>query len=101
VQAFAAQREPLPRAGDRCVVPGGDGRPLAVVRTTDVRAGPLPSADDRFAQDQGEGDRTRAWWLDAHTRFSSRQCTAMGLTFSGAIGVVFERFDLVWPRART
>jgi hypothetical protein len=34
VQAFAAQDEPLPRAGDRCLVPGGDGRPLAIVRTT-------------------------------------------------------------------
>jgi len=40
VQAFAARGEPLPRAGDRCLVLGGDGRPLAVVRTTDVRAGP-------------------------------------------------------------
>ena len=66
VQAFAAQDEPLPRAGDRCLVLGGDGRPLAVVRTTDVRVGPLWSVDDRFAWDEGEGDRTRAWWLDAH-----------------------------------
>ena len=41
VQAFAAQDEPLPQAGDRCLVLGGDGRPLAVVRTTDVRVGPL------------------------------------------------------------
>ena len=41
VQAFAAQDEPLPRAGDRCVVLGGDGRPLAIVRTTDVRAAAL------------------------------------------------------------
>ena len=66
VQAFAAQDEPLPRAGDRCLVLGGDGRPLAIVRTTDVRVGPLSSVDDRFAWDEGEGDRTRAWWLDAH-----------------------------------
>jgi len=101
VQAFAAQDAPLPRAGDRCVVLGGDGRPLAVVRTTDVRVGPLSSVDDRFAWDEGEGDRTRAWWLDAHTRFFSRQCTAMGLTFSDDIGVVFERFELVWPAIRT
>jgi uncharacterized protein YhfF len=101
VQAFAAQDEPLPRAGDRCLVLGGDGRPLAIVRTTDVRAGPLSSVDDRFARDEGEGDRTRAWWLDAHTRFFSRQCTAMGLTFSDDIGVVFERFELVWPTIRT
>ena len=39
VQAFAAQDEPLPRVGGRCLVLGGDGRPLAVVRTTDVRVG--------------------------------------------------------------
>jgi uncharacterized protein YhfF len=101
VQAFAAQDEPLPRAGGRCLVLGGDGRPLAIVRTTDVRAGPLSSVDDRFAWDEGEGDRTRAWWLDAHTRFFSRQCTATGLTFSDDIGVVFERFELVWPTTRT
>ena len=39
VQAFAARDEPLPRAGDRCLVLGGDGRLLAIVRTTDVRVG--------------------------------------------------------------
>jgi uncharacterized protein YhfF len=101
VQAFVAQDEPLPRVGDRCLVLGGDGRPLAIVRTTDVRVGPLSSVDDRFAWDEGEGDRTRAWWLDAHTRFFNRQCAAMGLTFSDDIGVVFERFELVWPTIRT
>ena len=100
VQAFAARDEPLPRAGDRCLVLGGDGRPLAIVRTTDVRVGPLSSVDDRFAGDEGEGDRTRAGWLDAHTRFFNRQCTAMGLTFSDDTGVVFERFELVWPTSR-
>ena len=49
VQAFVAQDEPLPRVGDRCLVLGGDGLPLAIVRTTDVRVGPLSSVDDRFA----------------------------------------------------
>src|SRR5690242_18736351 len=46
VQAYAAQGEPLPRAGDRCVGRGGDGRPLAAVRTTDVRVGPPGRGDD-------------------------------------------------------
>ena len=101
VQAFVAQDEPLPQVGDRCLVLGGDGRPLAIVRTTDVRVGPLWSVDGRFAWDEGEGDRTRAWWLDAHTRFFSRQCAAMGSRFSDDIGVVFERFELVWPTIRT
>ena len=101
VQAFEAEAEPLPRVDDRCIVLGGDGRPLAVVRTTDVRVGPLSSVDDSFAWDEGEGDRTRAWWLDGHTRFFTRQCAALGLTFSDDIDVVFERFELVWPTIRT
>ncbi|MFM6851293.1 MAG: ASCH domain-containing protein [Terrabacter sp.] len=100
-QAFVAEGEPMPRVGDRCVVLGGDGRPMAIVRTTDVRVGPLSSVDDRFAWDEGEGDRTRTGWLDAHTRYFNRRCAAMGVSFSEDIGVVFERFELVWPPAPT
>ena len=96
--SFDADTEPLPRVDDRCVVLEGDGRPLAVIRTTDVRVGPLSSVDDRFAWDEGEGDRTRAWWLEAHTRYFRRQCTAMGWAFTEDVDVVFERFDLVWPK---
>ena len=97
LQVFEAEDEPLPLVDDRCLVLGGDGRPLAVVRTTDVRVGPLSSVDDAFAWDEGEGDRTRAWWWDAHTRFFTRLCRAMGVPFSEDIAVVFERFEVVWP----
>lgn len=97
LQAFEAENDPLPRVGDRFLVLGGDGQPLAVVRTAHVRVGPLSSVDDRFAWDEGEGDRTRDWWLEAHTGFFTRQCAAMNLTFSEDIPVVFERFELVWP----
>lgn len=95
--SFEADEEPLPEVGDRCLVLGGDGRPLAVVRTSDVRVGPLSSVDDSFAWDEGEGDRTRSWWLNAHTRFFTRECAARGWEFTDDIPVVFERFELVWP----
>jgi uncharacterized protein YhfF len=98
---FDALKEPLPGVGDRCAVLGGDGRPLAIVCTTDVRVGPLSSVDSRFAWDEGEGDRTRAWWLAAHTRYFTRQCAAMGWTFDDDIAVVFERFELLWPPTST
>jgi uncharacterized protein YhfF len=97
LQTFEAENEPLPQIDDRSIVLGGDGQSLAVMRTTDLRVGPLSSVDDRFAWDEGEGDRTRAWWLKAHTGFFTRQCVAMNLTFSDDIPVVFERFELVWP----
>jgi uncharacterized protein YhfF len=95
--AFEAEGEPLPAVSDRCLVLAGDGEPLAIVRTTDVRLGPLTSVDEDFAWEEGEGDRTRTWWLEAHTRFFTRQCQAMGMSFSADVEVVFERFELVWP----
>ena len=94
---YESEGDSLPVVGEHCVVLGGDGRPLAVIRTTDVRVGPLSSVEDAFAWDEGEGDRTRAWWLDGHSRFFTRQCAANGWTFTDDIEVAFERFEVVWP----
>ena len=94
---YEADDEALPQVGEHCVVLGGDGFPVAVVRTTDVRVGPLSSVDDTFAWDEGEGDRSRTYWLDAHTRFFTRRCALLSIEFSDDILVVFERFEVVWP----
>ncbi len=96
---YEADGEALPQVGEHCVVVGGDGLPLAVVRTTEVRVGPLSTVDEAFAWDEGEGDRSRSWWLDAHTRFFTRRCSALEQEFSDDIDVVFERFEVVWPPA--
>jgi hypothetical protein len=50
-----------------------------------------------FAWDEGEGDRTRAWWLDAHRGYFARQATREGFELDGDILTVFERFEVVWP----
>lgn len=87
----------VPAAGDHCVVHLGDGRPCAVIRSTEVRVGPLSSVDAAFAWDEGEGDRSLAYWQAAHERFFRRRCAALGLAFDDSVEVVFERFELVWP----
>jgi uncharacterized protein YhfF len=53
--------------------------------------------DEAFARDEGEGDRTRNWWLAAHRRYFGRQATREGFKFDGNILTVFERFAVVWP----
>nr|WP_245218709.1 ASCH domain-containing protein [Rubellimicrobium aerolatum] len=94
---FEADGTALPRPGGHLVVLGGDGRPLAVIRTVEVRVGPLSSVDEAFAWDEGEGERTRDDWLDGHRRFFRRQAEREGFAFSDDIATVFERFELVWP----
>jgi uncharacterized protein YhfF len=45
---------------------------------------------------EGEGDRTREWWLDAHRRYFYRQASRGGFEFEDDIPTVFERFEVVW-----
>jgi uncharacterized protein YhfF len=88
-----------PQIGDRWIVCDGRGRPRVVLETTDVRVGPLSSVDDQFAWDEGEGDRTRADWLEGHTTYFTRSHTAAGIPFHPDIPVVFERFEVLYQVA--
>ncbi|GGC08551.1 ASCH domain-containing protein [Cellulomonas carbonis] len=94
---FPAHGEPLPRIGSHWVACDGDGAPVVVLRTTELRLGPIDSVDDAFAHDEGEDDRTRASWLEGHRRYWTRVCAARGEAFDEAEDVVFERFEVVWP----
>ena len=89
-----AAGDDLPPIGGHWIAADGSGAPRAVLRTVELRLGPLSSVDERFAWDEGEGDRTRAWWLDAHTRYFRRTFARLGLDFHPDIDVVFERFTV-------
>jgi uncharacterized protein YhfF len=80
--------EKLPVIGGSVVTVDGDGKPRCIWRITELRIGRIDSVDDAFAWDEGEGDRTRDWWLDAHRRLYAAH---------GDVKTVFERFTMVWP----
>jgi uncharacterized protein YhfF len=69
----------------------GEGRPRYIWRTTEVTIKPLSQVDEAFAWDEGEGDRTREWWLDAHRRYIPREATHEGFEIDDDILTVFER----------
>ena len=71
--------------------------PRAILRTTELRLGPLASVDDAFAWDEGENDRTRASWLAGYLAYFTRTQQARGEAWSDELEVVFERFRVVWP----
>jgi uncharacterized protein YhfF len=97
VADYRHEGQPLPRIGGHWIVHDGAGEPRAVLRSTELRLGPLDSVDDAFAWDEGEGDRTRTWWLEAHERFFARYLPTIGVAFHPRLEVVFERFTVVWP----
>lgn len=91
-----AAGEPLPSAGAYAVVLDGAGRPRCVLRTTEVRVVPFAEVDADFARDEGEGDRSLAWWCQAHRAYFARACARLGREFGEGLAVVLERFELAW-----
>ena len=85
--------EPLPEPGELSVILDGEGVPLCVIRTTAVEIRPFGEVDEEFAWTEGEGDRSLAYWRQAHIEFFASQ----GVEVTDADEVVLERFDLVWP----
>jgi uncharacterized protein YhfF len=97
LRAFEEGGEQVPRVGDHVLLVDGTGEPVAIWRTTDVEVKPLDQVTDRFAWDEGEGDRSRAYWLDAHQHYFRREAEANGWPYDDAMMTVFERFTVVWP----
>jgi uncharacterized protein YhfF len=96
VAEYELEGEPLPQVGDLSVVTDFGGQPRALLRTTDVRVGPLSSVDEAFAWDEGEGDRTREGWLRDHTTYFQRALPPLGLAFDPDMATVFERFEVAY-----
>jgi uncharacterized protein YhfF len=93
---YELEGAPLPEPGTISIATDGAGRARAVLRTTEVRIGPLTSVDESFAWDEGEGDRTREWWLAAHQEFFRRYLPTIGADFDPAVATVFERFEVLF-----
>ena len=69
---WAAEQGLLTDVGKRMVVLDGVGRPRAVIETVELTQHRFPDVDAAFANDEGEGDRTLAYWRRAHEVYFTR-----------------------------
>jgi uncharacterized protein YhfF len=90
------ERMPRPQPGRISIATDGSGRARAVLRTTEIRIGPLSSVDASFAWDEGEGDRTRLGWLNEHEHYFRRYLASIGVEFDPDMATVFERFEVLF-----
>ena len=76
--------------GERWIVLDGRGLPRCVIESTEVTYRRFDDVDAAFAHDEGEGDRSLAYWREAHRRYFGRQGK-----FSEGMMLMCERFRLV------
>jgi uncharacterized protein YhfF len=78
------------KPGERWIVLDGQGEPRCVIESTEVTYRRYSEVDAAFARDEGEGDRSLAYWREAHRRYFGR----LG-RFSEDMMLMCERFRLV------
>jgi uncharacterized protein YhfF len=76
--------------GEQWIVLDGRGEARCVIETIEVTHRRFPEVDAAFAYEEGEGDRSLAYWREAHRRYFGR----LG-RFSEDMMLMCERFRLV------
>lgn len=61
--------EGVPEVGEVFVVVDGRNHPVCAVKLTDVKQVPFDLVPEQHAWEEGEGDRTLAYWRKEHQRF--------------------------------
>ncbi|MBM3138183.1 MAG: ASCH domain-containing protein [Chloroflexi bacterium] len=93
---YEAEGSEIPKPGDLSIILDGRGLPICLIETVEVEINLFNQVEDRFAYDEGEGDRTLNYWRDGHWRFFTRSCQAIGRELAQDMPVVCERFKLVY-----
>ena len=76
--------------GERWIVLDGRGQPRCVIESTEITYRRFGEVDAAFAYEEGEGDRSLAYWREAHRNYFGRQGR-----FRDDMMLMCERFRLV------
>ncbi|MBN2004494.1 MAG: ASCH domain-containing protein [Anaerolineae bacterium] len=93
---FEAEKNPLPQVGELSIVLDGIGDPLCIIETTELQVKAYQDVDAQFAYDEGEGDRSLAYWREVHWRYFAEECAAIGREPSMDMPLLCERFRVVF-----
>lgn len=93
---FEHQGKPIPRPGDLSIVTNWAGKPLCVIETLAVEVVPFSCVGAEFAAAEGEGDKSLAFWREAHSQYFARECASIGRPFHESMPVVCEHFKVVY-----
>ena len=86
----------IPEVGDLSIMCDGADRPLALLRTADVRKIPFADVGPEIARAEGEG--TLDEWKAEHRDFFARECATLGIEFDPEGDVVVEFVEVLYRR---
>ncbi|BCK11830.1 asch domain superfamily protein [Vibrio cholerae] len=93
---YSQKGELMPQVGHLQVVTNWDGKPICIIEITSVSKCQYNQVSEDFAASEGEGDKSLAWWQEAHRNFFSRECHELGIEFREDMLLVLEHFKVVY-----
>jgi len=93
---YQKSNTPLPETGDLNVVTDWAGVAHCIIRTTSVAIVPFIEVSEDYAETEGEGDKSLAYWRRVHWDFYTREFVEYGTTPTEDMLVVCETFELVY-----
>jgi len=92
------QPDKAPFVDGYSVVTDYHGRPLCVLRTTEIERIRFVDVDEQFARAEGEGDLSLEYWRKVHREYFEREAKELGFEFDENDIVCCERFTLLHTR---
>ena len=95
VWEYEQEGEPIPKTCDLSIILDGNGQPICIIETTEIRIIPFNEVDAQFAYEEGEDDRSLESWRREHWKVFNRVAQNPDLV-SETMPLVCERFRLIW-----
>lgn len=94
------RKEPIPKIGNFTVVTDWGGKAQCIVRTTAVKFKPFFSIDEAYAELEGEGDKSLAYWKKVHWDYYTRELEPFDRVPRDSMIIVCEEFEKVFERKK-
>jgi len=92
---FEKNNESLPKIGNQYIVTDWNGYAKAVVEVTKVEETPYNQITAEFAQSEGEGDKSLAYWKKVHQAYYTREMEPFNESFDENMIIVCEYFKTI------
>ena len=96
IWTYEHEQEPLPKVGNYSVITNWQSEAQCIIRVTSVQVVPFNAVTEEFAQAEGEGDGSLAYWRRVHWEFFSRELAAFGKQPAVTMPIVCEEFKVVY-----
>ncbi|APC41229.1 ASCH domain-containing protein [Clostridium estertheticum] len=93
---YGVENEELPMEDNHSIITTWNGIAQCVIKTKKVTVLPFKDVNEKFAEIEGEGDKSLEYWRKVHIDFFTRELKEVKREFSQDMLVVFEEFEVVY-----